>query len=187
MIVLLVCISLNLAANLPCLYMDLTTCFNQDLYQAIAAGISFAYFDVWFLIVVARKTFEKGGKWEVLQLSALTGSITAIYLAGSVSYKSHWGGNFYTNILWNMGYCILPLFCIDSVVSPKFLKLFVKGSQQKDTTSARKSSHHQQTTTITPASNGAGGGPSDEKRGNFQPNLLRKNSAAEGHGTLKAH
>ncbi|KAJ3222410.1 hypothetical protein HDU81_009924 [Chytriomyces hyalinus] len=123
--VLLACCSLNLAADVPCLYSDINTCFLQDVYQASAGALSFLYFDVWFLICVTRKTFEKGSKWEVLQLCALTGSMTFIYLVGSISYKT-WGGNFYTNVIWNMGYCVLPLYCCDSVVSPKFLKLFAK-------------------------------------------------------------
>ncbi|KAI8824713.1 hypothetical protein BJ741DRAFT_714884 [Chytriomyces cf. hyalinus JEL632] len=125
LVVLLGCCGLNLAADVPCLYKDINTCFLQDVYQASAGGLSFLYFDAWFLVCVTRKTFEKGSKWEVLQLCALTGSMTLVYLAGSISYKT-WGGNFYTNIIWNMGYCVLPLYCIDSVVSPKFLKLFAK-------------------------------------------------------------
>ncbi|KAJ3230520.1 hypothetical protein HDU78_008288 [Chytriomyces hyalinus] len=124
-VVLTACCALNLAADVPCLYSDINTCFLQDVYQASAGGLSFLYFDAWFLVCVTRKTFEKGNKWEVLQLTALTGSMTFVYLVGSISYKT-WGGNFYTNIIWNMGYCVLPLYCVDSVVSPKFLKLFAK-------------------------------------------------------------
>ncbi|KAJ3231380.1 hypothetical protein HDU77_001118 [Chytriomyces hyalinus] len=51
--------------------------------------------------------------------------MTFLYLVGSISYKT-WGGNFYINILWNMGFYVLPLYSVDSVVSPKFLKLFAK-------------------------------------------------------------
>ncbi|KAI8611184.1 hypothetical protein BC830DRAFT_1142306 [Chytriomyces sp. MP71] len=101
MLVVITCCALNLAANVPCMYSDINTCFLQDIYQAVACGITFAYFDVWFLIKVTQKSFEKGSKGEILQLSALTGSLTVIYLVGSVCYKT-WGGNFYTNILWNM-------------------------------------------------------------------------------------
>ncbi|KAJ3236880.1 hypothetical protein HDU81_010245 [Chytriomyces hyalinus] len=129
-VVLMACCCLNLAADIPCLYSDITTCFLQDVYQASAGALSFLYFDVWFLVCVSRKTFEKGSKWEVLQLTALTGSVTFIYLVGSISYKT-WGGNFYTNTIWNMGYCILPLYCIESVVSPKFLKMFAKDKSSK--------------------------------------------------------
>ncbi|KAJ3222411.1 hypothetical protein HDU81_009925 [Chytriomyces hyalinus] len=123
--VLLCCWALNLAAVVPCLFEDMNTCFNQDVYLASAGGLSFLYFDLWFLVCVTRKKFEKGSKFEVLQLSALTGSMTLVYLIGSISFKT-WGGNFYTNTIWNMGYCMLPLFCVDSVVSPKFVKLFSK-------------------------------------------------------------
>ncbi|KAI8611183.1 hypothetical protein BC830DRAFT_680826 [Chytriomyces sp. MP71] len=130
---------LNLAANLPCMYRDIGTCFLQDIYQAVACGITFVYFDVWFLIKVLGKSFAGGAaasaggtavkKAEILQLSSLTGSLTLVYLAGSVCYKT-WGGNFYTNIMWNMGYCLLPLYCVDSIVSPKFLKIFNPTSQR---------------------------------------------------------
>ncbi|KAJ3239516.1 WD repeat-containing protein 24, partial [Chytriomyces hyalinus] len=115
-VVLVACCSLNLAKNVRCFYSDINTCFLQDVFQASAGALSFLYFDLWFLVCVMRKTFEGGSKWEVLQLCALTGSMTFLYLVGSISYKT-WGGNFYTNILWNI---------VDSVVSPKFLKLFAK-------------------------------------------------------------
>ncbi|ORY37607.1 hypothetical protein BCR33DRAFT_721346, partial [Rhizoclosmatium globosum] len=139
-VVVAACISLNLAANIPCLYTDITTCFNQDLYQAIATGISFVYFDIWFLVSLARKSFEGGTtNWDVFQLSLLTGSMTAIYLVGSICYKS-WGGNFYTNILWNMGYCLLPLYCVDSIVSPKFLKIFNARSTRGNNSSTNEDS-----------------------------------------------
>ncbi|KAJ3376975.1 hypothetical protein HDU80_003547, partial [Chytriomyces hyalinus] len=140
MVVLVACCSLNFAADVPCLYSDINTCFFQDVYQASAGALSFLYFDLWFLVCVTRKTFEKGGKWEVLQLCALTGSMTFIYLVGSISYKT-WGGNFYTNILWNMGYCVLPLYCIDSVVSPKFLKMFSKDKNSGTKRTSQTTSH----------------------------------------------
>ncbi|KAI8831335.1 hypothetical protein BJ741DRAFT_617347 [Chytriomyces cf. hyalinus JEL632] len=148
MIVLVACCSLNLAADVPCLYSDITTCFLQDVYQASAGALSFLYFDVWFLISVSRKTFEKGNKWEVLQLSSLTGSITFVYLVGSISYKT-WGGNFYTNIIWNMGYCVLPLYCIDSVVSPKFLKMFAKDKSSISKRASHTTSHEDPSTVST--------------------------------------
>ncbi|TPX74788.1 hypothetical protein CcCBS67573_g03952 [Chytriomyces confervae] len=125
MVALVACCSLNLAKNVRCFYSDINTCFLQDVFQASAGALSFLYFDLWFLVCVMRKTFEGGSKWEVLQLCALMGSMTFLYLVGSISYKT-WGGNFYTNILWNMGFCVLPLYSVDSVVSPKFLKLFAK-------------------------------------------------------------
>ncbi|KAJ3250957.1 hypothetical protein HDU77_006230 [Chytriomyces hyalinus] len=140
MVVLVACCSLNFAADVPCLYSDINTCFLQDVYQAGAGALSFLYFDVWFLVCVTRKTFEKGSKWEVLQLCALTGSMTFIYLVGSISYKT-WGGNFYTNIIWNMGYCVLPLYCIDSVVSPKFLKMFSKDKTSGTKRTSQTTSH----------------------------------------------
>ncbi|KAI8827390.1 hypothetical protein BJ741DRAFT_630526 [Chytriomyces cf. hyalinus JEL632] len=125
MVVLVACCCLNLSKTVPCFYCEINTCFLLDVYQASAGALSFLYFDLWFLVCVMRKTFEKGSKWEVLQLCALTGSMTFLYLVGSISYKT-WGGNFYTNLLWNMGFCLLPLYSVDSVVSPKFLKMFAK-------------------------------------------------------------
>ncbi|KAJ3204075.1 hypothetical protein HDU82_006091 [Entophlyctis luteolus] len=120
-----ICVLLACIANVPCMYSDLDTCFNADIFQAVGTGICFAYFDLWFLIKVMQKKFERGSRLEVAQVCISTGTITVVYLAGSICYKS-WGGNFYTNILWNMGYCFLPLLCIDSVVSPRFTQMFVK-------------------------------------------------------------
>ncbi|KAJ3394913.1 hypothetical protein HDU84_005848 [Entophlyctis sp. JEL0112] len=123
--VLLLCIALNLAANIPCMYSSLTICFNSDIFQAIAAGISFGFFDLWFMIKTMSNKYEKASRLEMAHICVSTGTMTVVYLVGSICYKK-WGGNFYTNILWNMGYCLLPLLCIDSVVSPRFTNLFKK-------------------------------------------------------------
>ncbi|ORY37587.1 hypothetical protein BCR33DRAFT_447289 [Rhizoclosmatium globosum] len=128
-----VCAVLNVVANLPCLYRDSVTCFQMDVYQAVAVGISFLYFDVWFMVRVIRNSFRKGGKWELVSLTMLTGSLTVVYLTGSVCYKV-WGGNFYTNILWNMGYCLFPLYCIETIVNSKFMRLFNQTKSLTDPT-----------------------------------------------------
>ncbi|KAI9349035.1 hypothetical protein BDR26DRAFT_852852 [Obelidium mucronatum] len=182
MLVLLVCCGLNIAATVPCLYKDLESCFDADIHQAIAASISFLYFEVWFIVslFLRRVSETQGGAgggggaaggvavsggsapniaagdveqdgtsvpqqqhhqqlkqqtstvvvnvWDILQLPLLTGSLTATYLAGSWSFKS-WNGNFYTNLIWNMGYCLLPLYCIDAIVTPKFLKVLANNGR----------------------------------------------------------
>ncbi|KAI9329441.1 hypothetical protein BDR26DRAFT_872383 [Obelidium mucronatum] len=134
--IMLICMGCSLALNVPCIYGDIVTCFNQDIYQAGACCLSFLYFEILFLVQVAGKTFEASSnsrkstsrttgrqKIEILQMCVLTGSIALVYLFGSLSYKS-WGGNFYTNAMWNMGWCVLPLFCIQTVMSRRFMDLF---------------------------------------------------------------
>ncbi|KAJ3237586.1 hypothetical protein HDU78_004024 [Chytriomyces hyalinus] len=105
--VLAACCSLNLEKkNVRCFYSDINTCFLQDVFQASAGALSFLYFDLWFLVCVMRKTFEGGSKWEVLQLCALTGSMT--FLVGSISYKT-WGVLYSPSTL-NMNNTLSPAF-----------------------------------------------------------------------------
>ncbi|KAI9329440.1 hypothetical protein BDR26DRAFT_872382 [Obelidium mucronatum] len=132
-LVLLLCIALSLTLNVSCIYGDIDTCFNQDIYQASASVLSFVYFEIWFLYSVSIQSLQQQTtssrrisgkqKLEIFQLSLLTGTMAFIYLVGSISYHT-WGGNFYTNAMWNMGWCILPLLCIQTVISRRFLDIF---------------------------------------------------------------
>ncbi|KAJ3127475.1 hypothetical protein HK100_009748 [Physocladia obscura] len=138
-IVMLICIAGSLALNVVCIYGDIEFCFTQDIYQASACILSFLYYELWFLVKVGRMTYLGQNpdtmtttstkirthqvKVEVFQLSLLTGSMALIYLAGSLSYKT-WGGNFYTNAMWNLGWCMLPLLSVQSVMSKRFMSLF---------------------------------------------------------------
>ncbi|KAI9349030.1 hypothetical protein BDR26DRAFT_852845, partial [Obelidium mucronatum] len=129
-VILALSIASNLATNIPCMYSNIDYCFLQDVYQAGAVGLSFLFFDVWFLRQLMQKVYdaeEKRKKWDLLQTCLGTGGVSFVYLAGSISYKT-FGGNFYTNILWNIGYCMVPLACVKSIMSPQFLKVISNSS-----------------------------------------------------------
>ncbi|KAI8616828.1 hypothetical protein BC830DRAFT_1116432 [Chytriomyces sp. MP71] len=123
LLVLFVCFGLNLAKEIPCQLQGLMACFSFDIYQTCAAAVCFCYFDVWFFVRVMRRSNEDGSRWEVVQLCFHTGLMNAMYLVGCWTYMFAFN-NFYTNILWTIGFCIQPLSSIQSVTSPNFLKLF---------------------------------------------------------------
>ncbi|KAI8619563.1 hypothetical protein BC830DRAFT_1103452 [Chytriomyces sp. MP71] len=130
--VMVVCIICSLTANVPCIVSTIEFCFAMDVFQASGATISFIYFDLLYMFLVSKKSFTQKQKAQAFELSFVTGSMSAVYLLGSISYKT-WGGNFYTNLLWNMGWCLLPLFSIESVMSPNFTKMFETKSLEADT------------------------------------------------------
>ncbi|KAJ3239811.1 hypothetical protein HDU81_005309 [Chytriomyces hyalinus] len=127
--ILVLCISLSLALNVVCIYGDIEFCFGQDIYQSIACVLALVYFEIWFFYCVAVQTMEKSVKTDIFQLCSQTASMNVVYLIGSISYKT-WGGNFYTNAMWNMGWCMLPLFSIQAVISRRFLRLFKPTGEQ---------------------------------------------------------
>ncbi|KAI8832254.1 hypothetical protein BJ741DRAFT_614834 [Chytriomyces cf. hyalinus JEL632] len=128
--VLLLCVALSLALNVVCIYGNIGFCFTQDIYQAVACSVAFFYFEIWFFYCVAvMTTMERRKKFDILQLCTQTASMNVVYLTGSISYKT-WGGNFYTNAMWNMGWCMLPLFCIQAVISRRFLSHFQPAGQR---------------------------------------------------------
>ncbi|KAJ3194284.1 hypothetical protein HDU82_002505, partial [Entophlyctis luteolus] len=67
LIVVSACIALNVTANVPCIEVDLDTCFTADVFQAFATGISIVYFDAWFLVKMMRRKMEKFKRVEVIQ------------------------------------------------------------------------------------------------------------------------
>ncbi|ORY33911.1 hypothetical protein BCR33DRAFT_723117 [Rhizoclosmatium globosum] len=122
-VVFFLCSAGTLIAHMPCWFPGLKNCFGFDLGTGAGAFLAFVYFEIWFLVKISRMTMSPARKWYICQLSLRTGCIKAIYVLGSISYRT-WGGNFYTNEMWNMGYCIAPLMVIDSVMSPRFFELF---------------------------------------------------------------
>ncbi|KAI8831358.1 hypothetical protein BJ741DRAFT_617423 [Chytriomyces cf. hyalinus JEL632] len=133
LVVMLICMAFSLALNIPCICGDMSVCFGQDMFQAVAAGLSFVYFDMFYMIQISQYNIDRRRRNEALELSYATGGMAAVYIFGSVSYKT-WGGNFYTNMLWNVGWCLWPVFAIKSVMSRKFVKLLLHNTGDKEAT-----------------------------------------------------
>ncbi|KAI8608306.1 hypothetical protein BC830DRAFT_17381 [Chytriomyces sp. MP71] len=131
-IIMLTCISFSLALNVPCIYGDIATCFQQDIYQATGSAISFLYFDLYYILHVSRQSFKPHARRDILHLCLQTGSISMIYLTGSIAYKAG-VGNYYTNMMWNMGWCMVPVYATESVLSSKFQNLLFRESAAAET------------------------------------------------------
>ncbi|KAI9349040.1 hypothetical protein BDR26DRAFT_1004175 [Obelidium mucronatum] len=122
-VILILCTGFLLAGNMSAFFMNEMDSFSFDLYSGIAAILVFLYFDLWFMFKITQLTMEKAQKWVIFQLTVRTGSIKLLYLVGSFSFRT-WGGNHYTNTFWNMGYCLVSLAVIETLMSAQFLKLF---------------------------------------------------------------